>query len=441
MKIIQVNTSDSGGGAERIVWALFKGFQENGHQTRLVVSEKRSNDALVIDPFKRPEQSIVGKLLLNLLNRVKPLDDPNAGQNRIHYTNLKRGLKRLLGIEIFDYPKTYRLYELAGFQPDILNFHNLHRHDGSFFDLRALPWFSHRVPVVLSLHDAWLLSGHCAHSMECQRWKTGCGHCPDLTIYPPQRRDATAYNWKVKRRIYQQSRLHIVTPCHWLMEKVEQSILKPALVRGSVIPNGIDLGIFHPENKSLVRKKLALPQKTPVLLFTASGIRNNPFKDFDTLRQAFERIALQLESTPPIFLALGEKAEPIQIGASQIRFIPYLADPTQVAEYYQAADIYVHAARVDTFPVTILEALTCGAPVVATAVGGISEQVLDGKTGFLTPAGNPASLAERVVQLIHQPELRNALGEQAAQDAGRRFNQQRMIQDYLNLFHEISPAI
>jgi hypothetical protein len=54
---------------------------------------------------------------------------------------------------------------------------------------------------MLTLHDAWLLSGHCAHSFDCQRWKTGCGECPDLDVYPASPRDATACNWRRKREI------------------------------------------------------------------------------------------------------------------------------------------------------------------------------------------------------------------------------------------------
>jgi glycosyltransferase involved in cell wall biosynthesis len=78
---------------------------------------------------------------------------------------------------------------------------------------------------------------------------------------------------------------------------------------------------------------------------------------------------------PLVFVALGEDAPAERIGAAEIRFVPYQKDPAVVARYYQAADIYIHSARADTFPNTVLEALACGTPVVATAVGGIPEQV------------------------------------------------------------------
>ena len=51
------------------------------------------------------------------------------------------------------------------------------------------------MPVALTLHDEWLLTGHCAYTLGCERWRIGCGRCPDLTIYPAIRRDSTAENF------------------------------------------------------------------------------------------------------------------------------------------------------------------------------------------------------------------------------------------------------
>ncbi len=69
----------------------------------------------------------------------------------------------------------------------IVQCHNLH---GGYFDLRALQWLSARVPTLLTLHDMWTLTGHCAHALGCDRWRTGCGRCPDLKLDPAIRADA-----------------------------------------------------------------------------------------------------------------------------------------------------------------------------------------------------------------------------------------------------------
>jgi len=102
-----------------------------------------------------------------------------------------RWLDLQLGKEDFSFPDTRHLFHKVGDLPGIVHAHNLH---GGYFDLRVLPWLSRQVPVILTLHDAWLLAGHCAHSFDCQRWKSGCGQCPNLSIPPVAKRDATASN-------------------------------------------------------------------------------------------------------------------------------------------------------------------------------------------------------------------------------------------------------
>jgi glycosyltransferase involved in cell wall biosynthesis len=127
-------------------------------------------------------------------------------------------------------------------------------------------------------------------------------------------------------------------------------------------------------------------------------------------------------------------ATPKQIGDVAIRFVPFQKDPQQVARYYQAADLYLHPARADTFPTTILEALACGTPVVASAVGGIPEQVVEGRTGFLVPVGDARALAGRVLDLLADEGLRLRMGRQAAEDAAQRFGLERMVGEYLAFY-------
>ena len=164
-------------------------------------------------------------------------------------------------------------------------------------------------------------------------------------------------------------------------------MMAPAVIESRVIPNGVDLDVFCPGDRAAVRAKLNLPQEADVLLFTALSIRENIWKDYQTLRGTIARLAERPRARPLIFLAVGEEAPSEKIGDAEIRFVPFLEENRRVAEFYQAADLYIHAARADTFPTSILEALACETPVVATAVGGIPEQIIDQQTGRLTPRG------------------------------------------------------
>lgn len=439
LRILQVSTADIAGGAEKVAWNLFTNYRKRGYAAWLAVGYKRSDDPDVFE-LPRLRQSVPWARPCWILHgRLAPLEGRVWGIWRLRYwlRTLAGGrpeIERELGRDDFNFPGSRRLLRLPPEQPDIVHAHNLH---GNYFDLRFLPQLSHQAPVVLTLHDAWLLSGHCAHSFDCERWRTGCGQCPDLTIYPAIRRDATVYNWQRKREIYARSRLYVATPSRWLMRKVEQSILAPAIVEARVIPHGVDLSLFHPADKKSVRNRLSIPQDAKVLLFTANGIRRNIWKDYQTMRAAVALVAERLQEQEVLFIALGEDAPSERIGQAEVCFIPYQKDPEAVARYYQAADVYVHAARADTFPNTILEALACGTPVVATAVGGIPEQIEDGVTGFLTPMGNSEMMADRIVRLLTDHDLRRRMGAQAAEIAQRQFDLNRQADEYLAWYQEI----
>lgn len=436
LRILQVNSQDLGGGAEQVAWNLFKAYQSLGHTSWLAVGAKQSQDPDVLTiPHRR-----LG--FWAWFSREKPefhsikQREATSGLNfitRVLATAIAIP-EQLLGIEDFNHPGSKRLLSLPPSLPDIVHVHNLHN---NYFDLRYLKLLSRQVPVFLTLHDAWLLSGHCAHSLDCQQWQTGCGHCPDLGIYPAIRRDSTAFNWRRKRKIYKDSQLYVVTPSQWLMNKVNNSMLDKLEAR--VIHNGVNLGIFRPVDRNSIRERLNLPKRTSILLFTANNALKNSFKDYTTIEQAVTQVNLSdsiKESL--IFLILGsDKPDEKQIGNVRIRYIPFERNPAQVAHYFQAADIYLHAAHADTFPNTVLESLACGTPVIATAVGGIPEQIDDGVTGFTVAPNDSSTMAERIHLLLTDIELRQRLSIQASQTARHRFDLNRQVNDYLNWYYEV----
>ncbi len=174
------------------------------------------------------------------------------------------------------------------------------------------------------------------------------------------------------------------------------------------------------------------------------------------MRAAIVQVARRLHGQSMLFIALWEAGPSENIGQVEFRFVPYQKSPNVVALHYQAADVYVHAARTDTFPNTILEALACGTPVVATAVGGIPEQVkgagiANGKlritdlnrygpqeaTGLLVPPGDVEGMADGIERLLTDEPLRRRLAENAAKDAGKRFDLEHQVEAYLEWYEEI----
>jgi glycosyltransferase involved in cell wall biosynthesis len=404
------------GGAQKVAWNLFESYRARGHESWLAVGDKLGSHGNVL-PIPRIEHR-------GLLFRI--------------IGDARRLINRYSGIEDFTFPRSREILELPGARPHIVHCHNLHGGGGgTYFDLRMLPWLSRQVPVILTLHDAWLLSGHCAHSLACERWKTGCGRCPDLTLYPAIQRDATAYNWRRKRDIFARSRLRVATPSRWLKNKIEQSILWAGAVDLRVIPNGVDTSVFHPADKTPIRVALDIPVEAKVLLFSAYAPRLNRWKDYQTIQAAVALVAERCRDEQIFFIALGEAGMDEQIGNARVRFVPHERDSRMIAAYGAAADVYIHAAHADTFPNAVLEALACGTPVVATAVGGIPEQIEDGRTGFLVPPGDARAMAERVVWLLLNEDLLSSMARQAARVARRDFDLTRQVDAYLDWYYEL----
>ena len=393
--VLQVNSSDAGGGAEVVAHALHCSYRERGIESWLAVGRPRTGDEGV---------RAIGE---ERSRRQRALRDPGV------LLDVARGR------EDFRFPASHRVLELPPKQPDVLHLHNLH---GGYFDLRVLPELSARQPTVLTMHDEWLYTGHCAYTLDSERWLTGCGSCPHLDSYPALRVDGTAENWRRKAALYERSRLHVVAPSQWLLERAQRSMLAPAIASARVIPNGVGLELFAPGQRE--------KRDDPVVVFAAQGARTNPYKDFATLRVALARV-----STPATAIALGEAAPEERVGAVTLRSEPFVGRG-EIAERLRGADLFVLATRADNHPLTVLEALACGVPVIASRVGGIPEQLTE-ETGVLVEPGDPEALARAIDELLADPERRARMGAAAAADARARFSLERQVDAYLDLYAEL----
>ncbi|MCD4753847.1 MAG: glycosyltransferase [Anaerolineaceae bacterium] len=438
--IVNVNHHEKRGGAAFIARTLFQGFREAGHLSKFLVQYKSSNDPDVWTLTDPNNNKYLHAILNSWLSGI-PAQNNTLLQKWLRKAirtaiDPKEALNYISGKENTHYKAFSRRITREGIPFDILQLHNLH---GGYFGIDYLPFLSSQYPLVITLHDTWLFSGHCAYSIECDRWKSGCGACPDLKLYPPLERDNTARNWRHKLKLFQKSRIYPIGVSQWVLDQAMQSMMAPAIHLPKVIYNGIDLSIFYPGYKQKARKLLELPTDQKIVLFVASSIQKNTYKDFSTFQKTFEFIGENWKGNHPVlFLGLGgsEELSLITRGA-ELLVITKISDPKRVAAYYQAADVYLHTARADTFPTTILEAMACGLPVVATRVGGIPEQVLEGETGFLADYQDSIDHGRHILFLLNNQLFANKLGRNAAHIATQKYDQTRMISDYLSYYEEV----
>lgn len=430
--ILQVSTSDTGGGAERVALDLHAEYRARELDASLALGMVTAGCAGCVEI---PNDAYRSTLTRAIVGR---LPEPSSGAAlRVRQLGRAvaepvRALRHLRGRDDFDYPATAHLAELVTPSPDVLHLHNVH---GGYFDLGALPELSARTPTVVTLHDTWLLSGHCAYSLDCDQWLGGCGSCPYPANPPAMHRDASAANWRAKRDIMRRSRLHVVGPSRWILDEATRSILAPAMVSTTLIRNGVDQTVFRPGDRKAARASLGLPSDALVIMFAANSL-TNAYKDFPTLLAALPRVA-ERTARPVILLALGGKEPLPGLDERSVRLVPYTTDRTLLAEHLHAADVFVHATRADNYPLTTLEAQSCGVPVVVTDVGGAAETVVPGVTGCTYPPGDTEALSRVLGELLGDDERRARMGDAALGHAAVHHSASRMADEYLGLYGRI----
>lgn len=403
MKVLHINTTDLGGGAEQVMLGLHHQLINAGHQSVCLVGKKQTK-------FDFVRELLPPSTIHRLLNEI----DISRGREPTAFRNVMWQMNR------------------AGFEPDVIHIHNLH---GGYISLNDLPEISKRYKVFIHLHDMWLLTGHCAQSFDCNRWLNGCGKCPDLSIYPAVRKDATDFNWLRKRDILAQCELNFICPSQWVAEKVKTSQI--AYKSLTVIPNGVDREVFKPFGQQEARKVLGIPADKKVVLFIAKNPEKNEFKDYTTLKKAMVLVADRLPKEEVELVCLGGTGRGVKhekMGRLSVSIHPFTQDKSKVAQYYQSADVYVHPAKAETFGMTIIEAMACGAPVVASATGGIPEIIQDDSNGLLLTQGDAEQLAAALVDLLSNREKGARLSANAFGIVGMKFDMKEVSNQLLELY-------
>lgn len=216
-----------------------------------------------------------------------------------------------------------------------------------------------------------------------------------------------------------------------------------------VVPSGVDISIFAPAPRDAsARAELGISPQAQVVILLA---RFQPVKGHEFFLQAAIKI---LEKCPEtIFLLVGDNAfatdegetykremlAQIQNDARLQTHIVLAGFRRDVPRLLNASDILVCPSLFETYGMSNIEAMACGVPVVSTKVGGPSETIVDGETGFLVAPRDANALAEQVIRLLADAPLRKQMGAQARKRVKERFslteNVARLEQVYRQALH------
>lgn len=410
LRIVQVNTSDAAaGGAEKFAFSLHGLFRDMGHRSTLVVGRKRSDDPDVVEIDNRPRgaASSVARWMF----------------------------ERVLNWKALSFPGSFRLDCTVRSRWDVLFLHNLH---GAYFDLRAIPRLSRLAPVVLRLHDCWMLTGGCAYPLECDRWRRECRYCPRLRPQSRLRALKTCLNWRHKRLLANRSNMYLSVPCEWVANMLGRSPLEGLPAR--IDPYGIDTRTFTPGNRQEARRRLGLSGKDALVLFSANVGLRNPYKDGETLLDALRLLRERLSGNPPKLVVLGARGgdEGSPALPDYVLNQQFIDDEAILADYYRAADVYAHATKADTCGLVNLEAMACGTPVVATDIGGIPDYVRHEDTGLLVRPRSPEAMAGAILRVLKDRALAGRLVSRALREVREKFDIRSVAARYVKWFRELA---
>lgn len=210
--------------------------------------------------------------------------------------------------------------------------------------------------------------------------------------------------------------------------------------RIAVIYNGVKVEEFVKAQtmRQQVRGALGIQEHEVVFIHVA---RFDPLKDHATAVRGFA----ELSSAASRLILVGDgptkpEVESLVKGLGLEKRLALLGFRTDIPELLAAADVFLLTSLSEGVPVTIIEAMAAGLPVIATAVGGVPELIGGGREGILVAPKDPKALARAMALLCQNPELRQHMGRAAQQKALRQFTEEKMHEQYIQIIEETLVA-
>ncbi len=340
-------------------------------------------------------------------------------------------LVRFLGIEGYGtYFSTKKLINFINKEKfDLVHVHNLHGYYLDFFKLIKFLGES-KIPIIWTLHDEWPLTWMPAHSMGCSHCKNLEGLCTNSYSYPKTYNKLFAsYLLKKKREFFSKKwKPVIVCPSRWLQKELRRSYLSNCDTR--LINNGVDINVFKPyANKEELRKKYNLPLNKKIVLFSISNKKDSS-KGYKYILEVSRR----LRDKEVLFLGIGD---PRMNSTGNLKSLGFIFDEKSLVEIYNLSDVLLYTSLAETMPLTVIEAMASGLPIVAFSVNALGELITDSDCGFLVDSENLLELENNLRLLLFHKEIRNRMSKVAREKAVNNFSLDKTLKDYYNLYNEI----
>lgn len=311
--------------------------------------------------------------------------------------------------------------KLDEINPDIVHLHNIH---GYYLNIDLLlKWLAKKnIPVVWTLHDCWLYTGHCAYYsfIGCDKWKNEkCKNCNNKKTYPKSYLFSNSYKnfCKKEQLITKIPNITFVTPSLWLKNELNMSYLKEYPCE--VINNGIDLDLFTISDYTETPKSY-------ILGCASIWEDRKGLKDFFKLSKIIDDKYLI------VIIGLSEKQ--LKGLPENIKGIGRTESQKELADWYSKSLVFFNPTYEDNFPTTNIESLACGTPVITYDTGG-SPEILDENTGYVVEKGNIQSVYECIKNI--QKNGKKYYNENCLNRAKKFYDKEERYKDYIELYKSL----
>lgn len=403
MIIAQVNNSD------------LIGRRFNGHDLQLSLNA-RGHEAyhLVVEKSSRDDHTV-------------SLTDKQGLFIRSMLRNLEKELS--MNSLLFPYGKALADHDLFQ-RADLLHYHLVHNHFLSVFDY---PNLFQAKPSVWTVHDPWIITGHCVHPRECLGWMSGCHTCPQLDDAAfPMMVDKAADMWKIKRRIYKEIDVDIVVSSRLMMDYIRRSPLTQHFSRIHTIPFGIQVEQFQRTNRAQARHRWSIHEEDFVIAFRAEA---NELKGFSYIIEMLERLKID---SPVTILSVGGEKLPIHL-AHKYRVIElgWQNDMSLLYDFYASSDVFIMPSIAESFGLMAIEAMASGCAVVVFEETVLPVITFAPECGIAVPYKSSEGLSDAVQHLIEHPEERRWRGERGKELSQQHYRYEDYVNRHISLYEEV----
>lgn len=399
MKVVYISNSEKGGGAEQFAYDMSVSHLIGG--TLFVKDNKRKESKAV--KIERSSMSYfmngMDALLKKLFKKTYFADIGVIYPLHATYLSLKKN-------------KDYQ-------EADIVCIHNIH---SGYFDLETLRFFAKDGKrIVWILHDMWVLTGGEVYTFEDEGYQIGNALSTDKSLFAVENpiSDRRQVYMEKKKALFEElvEAITFVPVSNWLEGCLNHAYTIPVNAHIHTILNGIDTSVFFNKKKRTWNK--------PRLLFFNSS---NPFKG----SHLFAEIACEFQGIFDLYI-VGKQLE----GVDKQKYLDPIYDRSRLNDLYNEVDILLFPSEAENFPLTVLEAMSAGVYVLGAEVGGIKEQLAEGRGILFAPSSSEA-LKNTLHIISKQPlnELR-VKGESASKVTQELYSKDDMFLSYHNLFEEL----